>query len=558
MDHIDDVASPPSIVQYSYDPGNRVTSRNYRNGATAAYSYNANDWVLGLGHSAGVTPIVGFSYTYDNEGNKLDELKQQDTTHSEAYQYDSTYRLINYSVGTLVGSTVPVPTTQTSYTLDAAGNWTSKTRNAILQTRVHNATNELVEINATALTYDANGNIVNDGAYTYAYDEENRLTTVTRDSDSAVVGQYQYDAFSRRVQKIADPAGVYTTTQYFYDDTRIVEEQNGTGVTEATYVYGNYVDEVLTMDRSGQTYYYHQNSLWSVESVTDSTATPVERYSYDAYGMATVTDGTGAAVPLNGWGTPHSVISNPWMFTGRQFDEEAGLYFYRARYYDAVKGRFFQRDPLESASETNLYEYVHDAPVMWLDPTGEVQKLAAPNVPNPNAPAKYCGAYDMAVKWTLSENSTAGQSGFVIQHIYSTVTVRQCEECGQTPTAKKDVLNFWEAWEVDPGTKQFKKTDIDPWHGGEIGCCTQGVIEISGDASFYQPYNLPPAFKQYPNGVWASNKNPHLAAGAGTNHIRRRAKIRWNCCVDGGETCVGHDEDIGKPKRHKTTVEKNF
>ena len=371
MDHIDDASSPPSIVQYAYDAGNRAISRAYRNGTTAAFSYNTNNWILNLQHSAGSTPIAGFSYAYDNEGNKQFENKLNQTTKSEAYQYDSTYRLINYAVGTLSGSTVPVPSTQTSYNLDPVGNWTSKTTNAVTQTRVHNSTNELIDINATALTYDADGNPLNDGTYTYAWDVENRLTQITRNSDSAVVGQYQYDALSRRVQKIADPAGTTETTLYFYDNARIVEEQSAGNATEATYVYGNYVDEVLTMDRGGQTYYYHQNALWSVEAITDSTATPVERYTYDAYGLATVTDGAFSPVPQNSWGTPHSAIGNPYTFTGRQLDEEAGLYFYRARYYDSLKGRFLQRDPLEYADSVNLYEYVQDRPTYGADPTGK-------------------------------------------------------------------------------------------------------------------------------------------------------------------------------------------
>jgi RHS repeat-associated protein len=370
MDHIDDAASPPSIVQYTYDPGNRVTNRAYRNGATAAYSYNADDWVLNLQHSAGATPIAGFGYTYDNEGNKQYELKLTDTTHSEAYQYDSTYRLINYAVGTLVGSTVPVPSTQTSYNLDPVGNWTSKTTNAVAQTRVHNSTNELIQIDSTTLTYDGDGNVLNDGSYAYIYDEENRLTKVTRNSDSAIVGQYQYDAMSRRVDKVADPSASPVTTQYFYDGARIIEEEDGGGTTQATYVYGNYIDEVLTMNRGGQTYYYHQNALWSVEAVTDSTATPVERYSYDAYGLVTMTNGVGSPVPVNGWGTPHSAIGNPWVFTGRQLDEETGLYYYRERFYDTFKGRFLQRDPLGYVDGYNLYAYVRSNPVNLTDPSG--------------------------------------------------------------------------------------------------------------------------------------------------------------------------------------------
>ena len=370
MDHIDDALSPPSIVQYTYDLANNPLSRNYRNGTTSAYTYNPNNWTTSITHANPAT-FAGFNYAYDNEGNKQDEQKTQDTTHSEAYQYDSTYRLITYSVGTLVGSTVPVPTTQTSYSLDPVGNWNSKTTNGVTQNRLHNVTNELIDINATSLTYDADGNLVNDGSYTYAYDEENRLTGVTPISGAVAIGQYQYDALNRRIQKVANPAGTPVTTQYFYDGARVIEEQNGSGATQATYVYGNYVDEILNMDRGGQAYYYHQNALWSVEAVTSSTGAPVERYSYDAYGFVTVTDGAFNPVPLNSWGTPHSAIGNPWTFTGRQLDEETGLYYYRARYHDAIKGRFLQRDPIgEVLGDLNLYEFEGSNPVNATDPLG--------------------------------------------------------------------------------------------------------------------------------------------------------------------------------------------
>jgi RHS repeat-associated protein len=141
-------------------------------------------------------------------------------------------------------------------------------------------------------------------------------------------------------------------------------------MTQATYVYGNYMDEVLTMDRGGAPYYYHQNALWSVEAITDSTATPVEVYAYDAYGLPAISTGSGTPVPPNAWGTPHSAVGNPWMFTGRQLDEDTGLYYYRARYYDSVKGRFLQRDFEGYVDGMNLYEYVGDNPVQGLDPSG--------------------------------------------------------------------------------------------------------------------------------------------------------------------------------------------
>jgi RHS repeat-associated protein len=372
LDHIDDAGSPPPIVQYSYDLGNRVTSRNYRNGTSAAYSYNANDWITSLQHTHSATLIAGFNYGYapDNEGNKQFEQKLHDPTHSECYGYDNIYRLISYKVGTLSGSCVSIVVTQTAYNLDPVGNWNNKITDGVTQTRVHNADNELIMIDAANLTYDADGNLKHDPAYTYAFDEENRLTNVTRNSDMALVGQYEYDALSRRVQKVANPAGVSTTTLYFYDDARIIEEQTTGGATQATYVYGNYVDEILTMDRGGQTYYYHQNALWSVEAVTNSLASTVERYSYDAYGFVAVTDGAFNPIPQNPWGTPHSAIGNPWMFTGRQLDEETGLYYYRARYYDPAKGRFLERDPAEASDDVNFYAYVADRPTLMLDPSG--------------------------------------------------------------------------------------------------------------------------------------------------------------------------------------------
>ncbi|BBJ24476.1 RHS repeat-associated core domain-containing protein [Candidatus Nitrotoga sp. AM1P] len=378
LDKIDDAGSPPPIVQYSYDLGDRVVSRAYRNGTTASYSYNANNWITSLDHvKADLTRIAGFTHAFDNEGNKHFENKLTDTsgsdTRSEAYQYDKIYRLIDYKVGTLAGSTVPVPTTQTQYTLDGVGNWKIKTKDAIPEIRTHNAVNEITAINGAPVVSDFNGNTSEDTLYNYAYDEENRLTAVTRKSDSKLVGQYQYDALSRRVKKIADPAlgpPTPTETRYFYDDARIVEEQSAAGLTQTTYVYGNYVDEILTMDRAGQTYYYHQNSLWSVEAVTDSAANVVERYAYDVYGLPAIFNGVGAAVAPNPWGTPHSTTGNPWMFTGRQLDEETGIYFYRARYYDTVNGRFLQRDPLGYGNGMNLYEFVRSNPSNWLDPTG--------------------------------------------------------------------------------------------------------------------------------------------------------------------------------------------
>ena len=194
---------------------------------------------------------------------------------------------------------------------------------------------------------------------------------MTLNSGPTVVGQYAYDALGRRISKMASPGGgPATTTYYYYDNSRVAEERDGLDVTVATYTYGNFVDEALTMDRGGSTYYYHQNASWSPHALTDSAGNPVERYTYDVYGAVSVMDANYNPIPANPWGTPHSPQGNPWIYTGRQLDEETGLYQYRVRYYDCAKGRFLQRDPLEYKSGLNLYEYVRSAPTFYVDPSG--------------------------------------------------------------------------------------------------------------------------------------------------------------------------------------------
>jgi RHS repeat-associated protein len=394
------------LAFYQYDLGNRVVTRDYDNGVTASYAYNANDWITELVHAAGTTEIADFGHGYDKEGNKLYEEKSPGflAGQSEAYHYDDVYRLIEYKVGDLVGSDVPMPITQRQYDLDKVGNWDQFTVDddgagpsvPVVYNNTPNQMNEYdhwstngageipddlgLNINfadpeptppedGENWAHDKNGNRREDGQRVYEYDDENRLVRMTRKID-VVVSEYRYDALGRRVAKTVDALGTPVETRYFYDDARIVEEQDTGGATLATYVYGNYIDEVLSMARGGQDYYFHQNALWSVSAMTDALANVVERYTYTDYGCPTITDGAGVPVAPNAWGTAHSAIGNPYMFTGRRWDEESGLYYYRARYYDCESGRFLQRDPVTYAQLQNAYAYVDNAPTTFLDPFG--------------------------------------------------------------------------------------------------------------------------------------------------------------------------------------------
>ena len=418
---LNDATPNPPIVTYVYDDADRVVMRTYRNGTTANYNYNANNWITSLNHSNGPSLIAGFGYAYDNEGNKLYEQKLDNPGNSGAYVYDAVNRLTNYDVGALSGQIIPAPTLAKVWSLDPVGNWNTIISNGVPAVRAYGPANELLTDNGSNYIYDADGNIVRDNSYDYAYDEENRLVEVQRLSDSAIVGRYSYDALGRRVAKVADPAGTSSTNFYFYDGNRIIEEQDAEGSTLAMYTYGNYLDEILTMDHAGQTYYYHQNALWSPHALTDASGTVVERYTYDAYGGVIVLNVSYNPLALNAWGTPHSALGNLYLFTGRQLDEETGLYFYRARYYDAAKGRFLQRDPFGYVSGMNLYEYVDGRPTFATDPKGQVPALS---IQNEESSKGKCGVNALVIDWALSEPSKKG--GYIVQLITLNWSVKDC------------------------------------------------------------------------------------------------------------------------------------
>ncbi len=101
-----------------------------------------------------------------------------------------------------------------------------------------------------------------------------------------------------------------------------------------------------------------KDGLGSITSLTDNTETVVNTYEYDAFG--------------NVVSQKESVV-NPYGYTGRILDSESGLMYYRARYYDPEVGRFITADPKSFGRGLNLYVYVLNNPVNFVDPSGLIR-----------------------------------------------------------------------------------------------------------------------------------------------------------------------------------------
>ena len=224
---------------------------------------------------------------------------------------------------------------------------------------VYNVGNQLRDDGTFTYLYDANGNAQSKTprgggmATTYTYSPENELSNY----QSAVLSsQYKYDGLGRRIQKLVMPGGSPTTTRYVYDEEDILLEYDGNNILQARYLHGPGIDDPLLLERGSQRYYYHSDGLGSITEITDATGIVVKSYLYDSFGN--LRNQTGG-------------LLNPYTYTGREYDSESGLLYYRRRYYDPLIGRFLSRDPLGyMLGELNLYTYTRNSPVNFTDPYG--------------------------------------------------------------------------------------------------------------------------------------------------------------------------------------------
>ena len=202
--------------------------------------------------------------------------------------------------------------------------------------------------------YDANGNsqteVNSSGTTTFAWDFENRLTSVTLPGGGGTV-TFKYDPFGRRIYKSSSSG----TSVYAYDGDNLIEETNSGGTAVARYAQGLSIDEPLVELRSGTTSYYEADGLGSVTTLSNTAGAVAANYTYDSFGNLVASSGS---------------IVNNFRYTGREWDPETSLYYYRARYYDPQAGRFVSEDPIRFLSGINGYRYTYNRPTQFKDWSG--------------------------------------------------------------------------------------------------------------------------------------------------------------------------------------------
>jgi len=200
--------------------------------------------------------------------------------------------------------------------------------------------------------HDLNGNLTNDGTFTYTYNPRNQLTLVKQGNQTR--GSYLYDGLGRRVSRTVGNS----TTKPAYDGWNLAQERASNGSVTANYLTGLGLDQpFIRTPSSGSARYYLSDALGSIVGLASPTGTVPTTYTYEPYGKTTVS-GTNSASFLG--------------FTGRENDSTGtlSLYNYRARGYSPVLHRFLTEDPIGLIGGVNLYGYVEGGPTYLIDPLG--------------------------------------------------------------------------------------------------------------------------------------------------------------------------------------------
>ena len=312
------VAATPKRYRYAYDPAGNRTVEQIDDAATLSTHDNMNRLTTQV-------PGGGLVFRGTVSEPATVSVGGQPATVSGSNQFSGTAQ-------------VPSGTSQvTVQAVDPSGN---------VRTNVY----ELTQTGATkSFTYDPNGNLTGDGTKTYEWDAENRLTAVKQGGNT--VASFSYDGIGRRATKAS--GGV--TTTYVYAGRNLVEERPSAGATKRK-VYGPRTDESIAQVASGAVTYNVADHLGSIVRTSDTAGNPTLTREYDPWGNA-----------IQGSATSGSA------FTGRDWDAETALYYYRAEYYDPTLGRFLSEDPLGPAVIQGLYLYVGNKPVILRDPTGLIE-----------------------------------------------------------------------------------------------------------------------------------------------------------------------------------------
>eukprot|EP00118_Oscarella_pearsei_P008644 m.45749 g.45749 ORF g.45749 m.45749 type:complete len:2670 (+) comp33632_c0_seq3:67-8076(+) len=263
------------------------------------------------------------------------------------YEYDIDGQLTKVKTGGVIKET---------YNFDENGNRVLWTNGPTFRAASYNSKDQMNGFSGAFYTVDEDGFLTRKRGLSYSYSSQGELTSVEYLSTGLTISSYIYDGLNRRVTKTT--AVTREVTKYLYGDLsnpqRITDVVTSTGVTHLHY---DFTGHLFAFDRGSDRFYVASDQIGTPWAVVDSSGAIVKLLSYTSYGVV-LTDSDASFDAVLG-------------FAGGLHDRDSGLVHFMYRDYDPEIGRWTARDPsLYTSLQPNLYQYVFNDPVNFLDPLG--------------------------------------------------------------------------------------------------------------------------------------------------------------------------------------------
>jgi RHS repeat-associated protein len=338
---------PLGTVGRKFDAVGNLTRLTYPDNYYVAYGYDAANEFTTLTDSNSTTLL---QKVYDNLGRISNLTRTSGPSESrsygpdlrlssQAYTFTDTSKNVTYSYTyNLAGQPLTMTPNSSVY---------SNTTSPSATSYASDGQNRYTTVGAHTMAYDGRSNLSNDGTNGAAFDGLNRITTVNSTNLS-------YDALDRLYATVSG-----ATNRLLYSGGQILAAYDGSGNLLNRYVPDLHLDQTLLWYSGSSTAvsgasWLVTNAFGSVVAGAYSGTAAVS--TYDAFGVSA----SSGISPLNG----------DLGFKGMPSNGSLGIYYARARTYDAALGRFLQPDPAGYVDGLHLYSFVHNSPVNGADPLG--------------------------------------------------------------------------------------------------------------------------------------------------------------------------------------------